>query len=443
MTRRPVRALLVPLAVALAATTVVVPAAASPGGYPQPPEVEYVVDEDALPFDALPGTTTTRSWGVLHDAGYRIEVPDPWNGDLVMWAHGYRGTGAELTVDTPPEGLRRYLVEQGYAWAASSYDENGYDVASGVRSTHRLVRHFDRTIGEPGRRYLAGASMGGHVTGVSIERYRHEYAGAMPVCGVMGDRRLFDTFLDYNAAAQALTDTPPVYPAPADYVETTAAQMRTELGSPYPAVLTEAGQDLRALTEQRTGGERPLFDLGFAAYADFLFTLYPVFPGLGEEEGAVGGNADTVYQLDSDPALTAEEEALNAEVLRVEADRGKRGLSGVPVITGRFDVPVLTMHDLGDLFVPFSMEQEYARDAARRGNEDLLVQRAIRGVEHCDFSDQEYRQAFADLVTWVEDGVRPDGDDVLDPAVVADPRYGCRFTVPQREFDVQDCTPTG
>jgi hypothetical protein len=440
MTRRRTRALLVPLALGLAATSLASPASAAPSPYPQPPEVQYSLDEATLPFEALPGTTTTRSWGVLHGAGYRIEVPDDWNGDLVMWAHGYRGTGPELTVDTPPAGLRQYLVDEGYAWAASSYDQNGYDVVSGVRSTHRLVEHFDETVGEPDRRYLTGVSMGGHVTGVSIEKYPHEYDGAMPVCGVMGDRRLFDTFLDYNAAAQALTDTPPVYPAPADYVATTAAQMKTELGAPYPAVLTEAGEDLRALTEQRTGGDRPLFEQGFAAYADFLFTVYPVFPGLGEEKGAVGGNADTVYQLDADPALTAEEQALNEEVLRVEAAKGSRGLSGVPAITGRFDVPVITMHDLGDLFVPFSMEQEYARDAARRGNSDLLVQRAIRAVQHCDFSAEEYQRAFADLVTWVEDGVRPEGDDVLDPAVVADPRYGCRFTVPQRAYDEQDCT---
>lgn len=440
MTRRRTRALLVPLTLGLAATTLASPAAAAPGPHPQPPEVQYSLDETTLPFEALPGTTTTRSWGVLDGAGYRIEVPDDWNGDLVMWAHGYRGTGPELTVDTPPAGLRQYLVDEGYAWAASSYDQNGYDVVSGVRSTHRLVEHVDETVGEPDRRYLAGVSMGGHVTGVSIEQYPHEYDGALPVCGVMGDRRLFDTFLDYNAAAQALTDTPPVYPAPADYVATTAAQMKTELGAPYPTVLTEAGEDLRALTEQRTGGDRPLFEQGFAAFADFLFTVYPVLPGLGEEEGAVGGNADTVYQLDADPALTAEEQALNEEVLRVEAARKPRGLSGVPAIRGRFDVPVLTMHDLGDLFVPFSMEQEYARDAARRGNSDLLVQRAIRAVEHCDFSPEEYQQAFADLVTWVEDGVRPEGDDVLDPAVVADPRYGCRFTVPQRPYDEQDCT---
>ena len=102
--RRPLRLLLVPTALALVTTAFVSPAGARPAqpDYPEPPAVEYFLDQAKLPFTALPGTTTTRTWGELDGAGYRIEVPANWNGDLVMWAHGYRGTGAELTVDSPP-----------------------------------------------------------------------------------------------------------------------------------------------------------------------------------------------------------------------------------------------------------------------------------------------------------------------------------------------------
>ena len=172
--RHPLRLLLVPTALALVTTALAGPAGARPPQpqYPEPPAVEYVVDQARLPFAALPGTTTTRTWGVLGGAGYQIEVPADWNGDVVMWAHGYRGTGPELVVDPPPAGLRQHLVSSGYAWAASSYTENGYDVDSGVESTHDLLRHFEQTVGKADRRYIVGASMGGHVTGVTIERYR-------------------------------------------------------------------------------------------------------------------------------------------------------------------------------------------------------------------------------------------------------------------------------
>lgn len=75
------------------------------------PPPAYCVDESKLPVDAVPGVPTERVWGVHNGAGYRIEVPENWNGSLVMWAHGYRCTGLELTVDNHP--LRAFLVANG------------------------------------------------------------------------------------------------------------------------------------------------------------------------------------------------------------------------------------------------------------------------------------------------------------------------------------------
>ena len=47
------------------------------------------------------------------------------------------------------------------------------------------------------------------------------------------------------------------------------------------------------------------------------------------------------------------------------------------------------MHTIGDLFVPFSMQQVYKREALAKGTADRLVQRAIRDVGHCAFTPQE------------------------------------------------------
>jgi hypothetical protein len=105
------------------------------------------------------------------------------------------------------------------------------------------------------------------------------------------------------------------------------------------------------------------------------------------------------------------------------------------VVNGTPRVPVLTLHDLGDLFVPFSMEQVYAQRVAENGRSDLLVQRAIRGVGHCDFTAAELIAGFADLVTWVEEGGDPPaGDDVLTAATVAAPDYGCQFSLATRNL---------
>ena len=114
--------------------------------------------------------------GVHKNAAYDIEVPPQWNGELVLWAHGYRGHSTVLTVNPPGYGLRERFVQQGYAWAASSYYANGYDVRAGVLSTYDLARHFADVVGTPSRTYIAGDSMGGHVIGRLLEQYPSLYA---------------------------------------------------------------------------------------------------------------------------------------------------------------------------------------------------------------------------------------------------------------------------
>ncbi len=91
---------------------------------------------------------------------------------------------------------------------------------------------------------------------------------------------------------------------------------------------------------------------------------------------------------------------------------------------------MLSLHGLGDMFVPFSMEQEYAQDVARQHRQGLVVQRAIRTAQHCEFSPTEVGTAWDDLTHWVRAGVRPAGDDVDNRAAVAAAAFGCRFSDP-------------
>jgi pimeloyl-ACP methyl ester carboxylesterase len=431
----------------LAAAILMTVAAATPiasAGVGDGPPPDYYVDEESLPFDALPGfEDAERYWGVHIGAGYRIEVPANWNGDLVIWAHGFRGSGLELTVDNHP--LRAFLIANGYAWAASSYSRNDYDVATGVQDTHALLQRFNGIVAKPDRAYLTGVSMGGHITAASIEQYPKAYDGALPACGVLGDYELFDYFLDFNLAAQQLGTGSSTYPVdPLAYAGVTVPTIKANLEAfpgGWPIVLNADGTNLKNLTELRSGGDRPNFDEAW-----FFWNTFPDFatgPGnflfdLGIGDGTLPrapGNAveniDVVYQFDTDPALTADEQALNDSILRVAADpqaRKPNGLAQVPTLSGDIEVPVLTLHNLGDLFVPVHNEIVYAERVAAQGNSDLLVQRAIRGVNHCGFTGIELITAFVDLVGWVEYGVKPAGDDWLDPAAVAAPDFGCAFT---------------
>jgi hypothetical protein len=425
------------------------PAAPAPADVRLQDSKVYVLDPAKLPFGPLAGTAaeTDRWTGVINGAGYRIEVPKNWNGNLVMWAHGYDGTGAQLDISDPP--FRRHLIENGFAWAASSFSKNGYDVRAGIEDTNALALTFNtiaaqnnRPLAAPARIYIAGASMGGHVAAAAVEKEtldtaknKVRYNGALSMCGVVGDTELFNYATAYQLAAQYLAGVPATSFPVTDFASK-ADKIKDALWRIYPLVPTDQGKKLSAAFISLTGGPRPI--------AEDSFRLKPLQDGVWDrfgDDGTIDGVlnkivTDTrgfVYQLDQDPALSAEEQQMNAAILRVTPAPDANplrsdGLRWVPKVNGQFQVPVVTMHTLGDLFVPFSMQQIYKRRAVANGSDQWLVQRAIRSPGHCDFTVAEQVDGFQAMVNWQQTGARPTGDEVLDPATVANANYGCNFT---------------
>jgi len=446
------------------------PIAAPPAEPPAPPEPEerraqddrnlfVPADPTATTFAALAAATsdsvdnasTSRWAGVLGGAAYHVEVPAQWNGKLVMYAHGYvPGDGNTLVITDP--SIRRHLIQNGYAWAASSYSKNFYDVRVGVEDTNALALEFNkiakangRELAAPSKIYITGHSMGGHVAAAAIEdevyataNHKVRYDGAVPMCGVVGDTELFDYFAGAQVTAQALAGLPK-YPTMnwSDIESQVRATLFNDFRAlPLPNIATTAiGDKYASVIENLTGGPRPMFDLGFKSGGSFT-AVWTVFGGDGTIDGILNGSVlDTyrfVYSIEDDLAGTA---AINSSVIKLkptpEANRLRRdGLRWIPKVNGQFKIPVVTLHTLGDLYVPFSMEQIYNRRVAANGNSDWLVQRAVRGISHCDFTQAEQIEAFDAMIKWERDGVKPEGDDVLTAATVAGVAYGCKFTRP-------------
>lgn len=396
----------------------------------------------ADPGDVTDMSTTSRWAGVLNGAAYEIEVPANWNGKLVMYAHGYAGTGATLTVTLP--SIRRYLIQNGYAWAASSYSKNYYDVRAGVEDTNALALQFNniaaknsRTLVAPTRTYITGHSMGGHITAAAIEdeafataNNKVKYNGAVPMCGVVGDAELFNEFAAMQVTAQALAGLPSY---PTDKWSEIQTQVTNTLFTKFPSTPTATGAKYLSVLQNITGGPRPMFDLGMAFGGSFP-SAYGTFGSDGTVTGILNKNVlDTTaftYTIDGDVAGST---ALNASVQKLtavpDANRLRTdGLRWIPKANGEFKIPVVTIHTLGDMFVPFGMEQIYQKRVAAKGNGAWLVQRAIRGVSHCDFTIAEQVDAFDAMIKWERDGVKPTGDDVVTPATVAATSYGCKYT---------------
>lgn len=234
--------------------------------------------EEVLATLQIPGS---KLYSGLHRgehgmASYLIQVPDDWNGVLVMYAHGYRGEGPELTV-SPPR-IYQELIEAGYAWAASSYSANYYDVRAGIEDTNALALAFSELTGHPApqKYYIIGHSMGGHIAGAAVEaealataRNKVIYAGAVPMCGVMGDTELFNYFAAYNVAAQALAGITEEV-TEANYASEILPRIKAALWENYGSIdmggvtltgpTTPIGERLLGILKNLSGGDRPTFE---------------------------------------------------------------------------------------------------------------------------------------------------------------------------------------
>ncbi len=398
---------------------------------------------DDLPFTPLPNARAIT--GEYACSGYRFEVPNNWNGDLVVYAHGFRaGTSPKVTVTDLP--VREEAIQQGFAWAASTYRQNGYNPLDGIEDTRIMIEQFKQKVGAPKQIFIYGSSMGGHVVVGSLEKYPEVYAGGVAECGAVGGAAQIDYLVAVNTLADYLAGTDMfasdnkglkkqlelvqsgIYTAlgsPPDYEFDETALVGAN--DPAPQVnLTEKGKAFRNSMIYLGGGPRPFAQEGFAAAYEISLAasraIYAIFPNLL----AVGTNNDFTYRVD--PEFGATPEQLNAGVRRITADPAQRAKYA---FTGNLKVPLLTIHDTGDGFVPIYNEQVYKRLVDGAGNSDKLVQRAVRRFLHCDFSIIERNRAFNDLIAWVKQGTKPAGEDLQGSLLDA----GRAFTDPLRTDD--------
>lgn len=380
-------------------------------------------------FEALTGA---KAFSGRYDGGlYRMEVPEAWNGDLVLYAHGYvpnTGTnGSRLRVGAPP--IREHLIKNGFAWAASSYRCNGYVPGIGLRDTMALTDLFTRSNGgtAPRRVYLTGTSMGGHVTILGLHEFPETFAAGLASCPAGPE--LFDFFSAVGAAAEVITGVQltSVATLPAEI-----ARMGEVLGG--APEYTEKGRQLASVQIMISGGPRPFAAEGLASrFTGNITSGAAALAGGRSPANRAVATTHIKYAVDEALGLTAA--SLNARVRRKAADPEIRNPNGpheeVVPFDGKIRRPLMTIHGTGDLFVPIFLQQTLKRAVDAAGTSQLLTQRIMRIAGHCGFSQREQTRAFDDLVTWVREGVKPQGDDVAGDLSNA----GLTFTDPLRPND--------
>ena len=418
---------LVVAALAFASTNREAAALGRPGITPVPcPTQEWQLGDPK--FEALPGA---KAFFGQYDGGiYRVEIPDDWNGELALYAHGFvtsaGAQGSALRVGNSP--IREHLIKSGYAWAASSYRCNGYVPGQGLLDTMALTDLFTKfNAGRaPQRVYLTGTSMGGHVTLLGMHEFPTAFAGGLAMCPAGPE--LFDFFAATAGAAEVITGVQ----ARLETMQSDLAKMNELLGKPPD--YTEKGRQLASVEIQISGGPRPFAMEGLVAGGRFAGNINPsALAGSTTPANRAVMTTQINYAIDETLGLTAD--ALNKGARRKALDPEIRNPMGpydelVP-FDGKLERPTLTMHGTGDLFVPIVLEQTLKRAVVAAGKESLLTQRIYRIAGHCGFSQSEMIKAFDDLTAWVHKGTRPAGDEVLGDLSKA----GMTFTDPLRPND--------
>lgn len=368
----------------------------------------------------LPGA---KAFAGRYEGGlYNVEIPDKWNGDLVLYAHGQVDNlapkGSVIRVQAPR--LRQHWIDQGFAWAASSYRCNGSVYGVGLLDTMALRDLFVKfNEGRaPTRVFLAGHSLGGRITILGLRQFPDAFAGGLAMCAA--GQETTDQRVAFRAAAELISGV--------QLSEATIAADMTKLEEVFgkPPDYTAKGRQLASIQIEMTGGPRPFAMEGLARR--FLENVRVGVITSPAELIRASTNVDAKYLIGNGFGVTADE--LDKRVRRIPGEGGGK-YAELTTFDGKLTKPLLTIHGTGDLQVPISQQQALKRGVIAAGTQQLLVQRIMRIPAHCSFSPQEETRAFDDLVTWVRNGIRPEGDEVLGDLSNA----GLKFTDPLRPGD--------
>jgi pimeloyl-ACP methyl ester carboxylesterase len=354
-------------------------------GAPEPP-----VDEGQAPTAGC--TDGTLGSGAL----YRVCFPEDWNGDLVLFAHGYVPPQQELSLPQEMVGgqpASDLITGLGYAYATTSYRANGLVAPDAVDDLIELADTVDvRYRPDPARRVVVGFSEGGLVATLAAERHADRFAGALAGCGPIGD---LTAQLDYFDDFRVVFDY--FFPGllPGDALNIPESLMKNWEQLYVPAIVIALAAKPAAARELLTVTQAPVAGQDLRSIAETTVGLlwYNVF-GTADAQQRLGGqpfdNADRRYTGSSDDA------ALNAGVDRFHADPSLPGLARFTT-SGNLSVPVVNLHTTGDPVVPFSQSALYADKAAAAGRSAEFTRIDVDRFGHCTFERPELLSAFSQL----------------------------------------------
>ena len=352
--------------------------------------------------------------GGMTDGGafYLIAVPESWNGDLVIWNHGFTldPPGPLSMEDLGP--LAFIQLEQGYAVAASSFRQSGWALFKTKNDLQNMFGEFKDQFGEPNEVIVTGASLGGAVTAQAIEKANlGNVVGAYSLCGAVAGSRNWDGALDLRLIYDVVAADIPGAEIPGgaeglpedsiltEFEIATAVNVATGVLLP-PAFRTpdQAVNLATILALARIPENFLIKDMFYATLnmSDLVHDKHKLNSRLGT------GNADVDYG----------DNEINDSIDRVSPHPGAENrLERNFTPTGDVgDTKIIAIHTDKDGLVVVENESDYAYVVPA---ENLTVAIAVEDdPSHCDFTEAEALAGWESLRAWIVGFPQPTAADI-------------------------------
>lgn len=388
----------------------------------------------SVPAGASGGIET----GTIDGANFIIQMPSvPWNGTLVLYSHGYVTPGSPLVArDAGDPATAGWLLAHGYAIAGSSYSQNGWALQQAFHDQIALLDHFRSEHRDLKRTVAWGHSLGGMITAGLVQLFPNRFAGAIPMCGVVaGGPGVWNTGLDAEFVFKTLLA--PTSGLQLVNISGPGSNIQLAEGILAGAQATAAGRARLALVAAvgdtpgwfTTGSPQPApSDFASREQNQFLWDQRVTFPFVfalrAELESRAGGNPSwntgvdygklLEHSINKDEVRALYQQAglsLDADLDTLAATRRVAVKSAALgylekyiVYNGDLDMPVLTMHTIGDGLVLPQDEQAYASVVRSDGDQSLLRQVFVSRAGHCAFTPGETVAAFQTLIGRLKTG---------------------------------------
>ena len=343
-------------------------------------------------------------------AFYSIAVPDSWNGELVIWNHGFSLSDPSPSPDVGP--LSDIHLLEGYAVAASSYRLSGWALFKSNQDLRELVEIFSAEFGPPERILIYGASLGGAVTAAAVEKGNlGNVVGALTFCGAMAGSRNWDVAVDLRLAYDLVCEDVPgaAIPGGAEGLPEDSGWTSNDVENAVDTC-TGINTPKSERSRQQKANLRQLLDLARIPASFLVPDMLYATEGMSDLvhdrkklRGKLGtGNEFVVY---GDPVV-------DAQIERVKPRRGKaRKLARFFTPKGNVgQTKIISMHTNKDGLVLVENQSIYA-DVVPAGNLTTVIVRE-RQASHCVFSPGEILAGWEALRAWVDSGLQPTAGDI-------------------------------